>query len=148
MGSVGVVLFTSDGGLEWKQQLADTLARPESGSLRRSQDRLPPRRRQRQFPVRRLQDDRRRPTWEPVAGPRTTTWLAGDFYDGKTGILAGGAGAGCADALRKTTCSSARSSAQAERTCRSSRWFAGRDITSVQILGKKTLAVGQGGSDR
>src|ERR1019366_6137425 len=71
-------------------------------------------------------------SWEPVAGPRTTSWLAGDFYDGKTGILAG-------IGSRLATYRNEKST-----LAEHSDWLAGRDIKGPQILWKKTLAVGQG----
>src|SRR5262249_60655279 len=72
-------------------------------------------------------------SWEPVTGLRTTTWLAGDCYVSKNGIRAGGASRLATLRGDKTTL--------ADRT----DWLDGRDITSVQILEKKALAVGQGG---
>jgi photosystem II stability/assembly factor-like uncharacterized protein len=133
MGSAGVVLFTSDGGLEWKRQLPNAL--PGLNQVRfidakngfflgDGND---------QFPSGVFKTTDGGKSWEPVAGPRTTTWLAGDFYLSKTGILAGGASRLATLRADKTTL--------ADQT----DWLDGRDITSVQILEKKALAVGQGG---
>lgn len=134
MGSVGVVLFTRDGGLEWKKQLANTLpglnqvrfADHKTGFLLGDGSDL--------FPSGVFKTTDAGKSWEPIAGPRTTSWLAGDFYtDGKTGALAGGWSRFAVLQGGKITLKE------------HADWLAGRDITSLQILGKKTLAVGQGG---
>jgi photosystem II stability/assembly factor-like uncharacterized protein len=134
MGSVGVVLFTRDGGLEWKKQLANTLpglnqvrfADPKIGFLLGDGSDM--------FPSGVFKTTDAGKTWEPMPGPRTTSWLAGDFYtDGKTGVLAGGWSRFAVQRGDKIT------------LAEHADWLAGRDITSLQILGKKTLAVGQGG---
>ena len=134
MGSVGVVLFTRDGGLEWKQQLANTLpglnqvrfADQRTGFLLGDGSDM--------FPSGIFKTTDAGKTWEPMPGPRTTSWLAGDFYtDGKTGVLAGGWSRFAVQRGDKIT------------LAEHADWLAGRDINSLQILGKKTLAVGQGG---
>jgi photosystem II stability/assembly factor-like uncharacterized protein len=133
MGSIGVILFTGDGGLEWKRQLPNTLPglnqvrfvdRMNGFFLGDGSDMFP-------SGVFKTADGGK--SWEPVTGPRTTTWLAGDFYVSKNGILAGGASRLATLRGDKTTL--------ADRT----DWLDGRDITSVQILERKALAVGQGG---
>ena len=160
MGSVGVVLYTNNGGLEWKvqQQLAKVL--PGLNQIRfvdaktgfmvgDGSDQFP-------FGVFKTSDAGR--SWEPVVGPRTTSWLAGDFYDGRNGMLAGAwsrlatvrkentaldhqPASGAVGAWSQLPSLRKDKTALAEQT----DWLAGRDITSLQILGKKTLAVGQGG---
>src|SRR5262249_9741172 len=80
MGSVGVILFTSDGGLEWKQQLANTLpglnlvrfADVKTGYFLGDGSA--------QFPTGVFRTTDAGKSWEPVAGPRATSWLAGDFF--------------------------------------------------------------------
>lgn len=158
MGSVGVVLFTSDGGLEWKRQLVNAL--PGLNQVRfvdaktgflfgDGSEQFP-------FGVFKTSDAGR--SWDPVPGPRTTAWLAGDFYDGKTGILAGAWSRLAVlrkdqSALDKDAAGavvgawSRHESLQKSKTAVADHadWLSGRDITSLQILGKKTLAVGQGG---
>ena len=155
-GSVGVILFTSDGGLEWKKQLPNTL--PGLNQVRfvdaktgflcgDGSDQFP-------FGVFKTTDSGK--SWEPVTGPRTTSWLTGDFFDGKSGILAGAwsrLGTFATDGRKianpeivtgvwlANTVLLKNKTALAEHA----DWLAGRDITSVHILGKKTIAVGQGG---
>ena len=158
MGSVGVVLFTRDGGLEWKKQLANTLpglnvvrfVDAQTGFLLGDGSD--------QFPSGVFKTTDAGKSWEPVPGPRTTSWLTGDFYDGKTGILAGawsrlailrkdkgatidGGAAGVAGAWIVPATLPKEKTTVAEHA----DWLSGRDITSLQIMGKKTLAVGQGG---
>jgi photosystem II stability/assembly factor-like uncharacterized protein len=133
MGSVGVLLFTNDGGLEWKKQLPYTL--PGLNQVRfvdqkvgyllaDGSD---------QFPsgVFRTGDSGR--NWEPVPGPRTTAWLTGDFFDAYNGILAGASS-------RLATLRNGKIT-----LAEHSEHLSGRDVTSLQILGKKTFAVAQGG---
>lgn len=133
MGSVGVVLFTNDGGLEWKRQLPNVL--PGLNQVRFI-DRLngffigdgsDP------FPSGVFKTTDAGKSWEPVAGPRTTAWLAGDYYVSKNGILVGAAS-------RLATLRDGRTTL-ADRA----DWLDGRDVTSVQVLARKAIAVGQGG---
>src|ERR1019366_10738426 len=79
----------SDGGLAWKMQLANTLpglnqvrfVDQKTGYLLGDGcDR---------FPTGMFRTTDSGQNWEPVAGPRTTSWLAADFLDGKTGIFGG-----------------------------------------------------------
>lgn len=157
MSSAGIVLFTDDGGLTWKRQLPNAL--PGLNQVRfvdaktgflfgDGSEQFP-------FGVFKTTDSGR--SWEPIPGPRTTSWLAGDFYDGNSGILAG-AWSRLA-IIRKDKAVDERVSgvlggawsqlAAADRSKASladhADWLVGRDITALQILGKKTLAVGQGG---
>lgn len=161
MGAVGVILFTNDGGLEWKKQLPNTL--PGLNQVRfvdaktgflcgDGSDQFP-------FGVFKTTDSGR--SWEPIAGPRTTSWLTGDFRDADTGILAGAwsrlavIGKGQSAPVRTVPSivtgggmfSEGLTDVPKEKTtlAEHSDWLAGRDITSMQILGKKTIAVGQGG---
>jgi photosystem II stability/assembly factor-like uncharacterized protein len=158
MGSVGVVLFTNNGGLEWKQQLAKVLpglnqirfVDPKTGFMfGDGSDQFP-------FGAFKTIDSGR--TWEPIAGPRTTSWLAGDFYDGRTGMLVGAFSRlatirkGTSAFEQKATSSligafSQLPSLRKDKTALAEQtdWLGGRDITSLQILGQKTIAVGQGG---
>ena len=70
--------------------------------------------------------------WRPVPGPRCTTWLGGDFLDGKTAALAGAWSS--LGTLRDGNLGKADVEA-----------FGGRDIRGMQIRQAKSFAVGQGG---
>ncbi len=157
MGSAGIVLFTDDGGLTWKRQLPNALpglnqvrfVDAKTGFLFGDGSE--------QFPFGAFKTTDSGQSWEPIPGPRTTSWLAGDFYDGNSGILAGawsrlamvrkekqvderatGVLAGAWSQLTQADRAKASLADHAD-------WLAGRDVTSLQILGRKTLAVGQGG---
>lgn len=88
-GSVGVVLFTRDGGVAWKRLLVNAL--PGLNQVRfinnkvgfllaDGAD---------QFPSGLFKTVDGGKTWDPVRGPRTPGWLGADFHDGDTGILVG-----------------------------------------------------------
>ncbi|HZZ78880.1 MAG TPA: YCF48-related protein [Gemmataceae bacterium] len=188
MGATGVVLFTRDGGIEWKAQLPNTLpglnqvrfADPRTGFLLGDGSDA--------FPSGVFKTTDAGKSWEPVPGPRTTSWLAADFYtDGRNGVFAGGwsrfgvmrddkamttaqqtmalkLGEQITNLQKKliTTPKQQAPAVQKQiadlhgelaKLLPASRvtiaehadWLAGRDITSLQILGKKSLAVGHGG---
>ncbi|HYT94896.1 MAG TPA: YCF48-related protein, partial [Gemmataceae bacterium] len=88
-GSVGVLLFTDDGGLKWHRLLNNAVpglnlirfGDPKTGyALGDGSEQYP-------TGVFKTSDSGRR--WEPVKGPRSPSWLAADFKDGKTGALTG-----------------------------------------------------------
>src|SRR5205807_506902 len=72
-------------------------------------------------------------TWKPVPGPRSPGWLGGDFHDAKTGMLAGAWGHMAT--LR-----------QAEIGPADVDSLGGRNLRAVRVVGKRAIAVGQGGS--
>jgi photosystem II stability/assembly factor-like uncharacterized protein len=131
-GSVGVVLFTRDGGNKWHRQLDNSL--PGLNAVRftdratgfmMGDGQVP-------FTSGIFRTDDGGKSWEPVRGVRAASWAAGDFQDGKNGVLVGPAGK--------------------LATLRNNQWavadpesFKGRGIRAVQILHKKLLAVGEGG---
>src|ERR1043166_6081674 len=91
-GSAGVLLFTRDGGLKWQRLLAGAL--PGLNQIRfvdqangfllgDGTDSMP-------SGLFRTTDGGR--SWEPVPGPRTTTWHDGVFANPKDAILVGGWG--------------------------------------------------------
>jgi photosystem II stability/assembly factor-like uncharacterized protein len=160
MGSVGVVLFTSDGGLQWKEQRQLAKVLPGLNQVRfvdaktgfmmgDGSEQFP-------FGVFKSTDSGR--SWEPVPGPRTTSWLAGDFYDRQSGIFAGAWSRLATVRKDKTKLDeqatgilvgawSRQDALNKDKTAFADQtdWLAGRDITGLQILPRKTLAVGQGG---
>lgn len=88
-GSVGVLLFTRDGGVKWQRLLTNALPGlnqvkfldPKTGFIFGDSSE--------QFATGVFKTIDGGKTWEPVPGPRSGPWLAGDFQDVKTGILAG-----------------------------------------------------------
>ncbi len=133
MGSVGVVLFTNDGGLEWKKQLPDRL--PGINQIRfvslktgflvgDATDAFP-------TGVFRTTDSGR--SWEPMPGSRSVGWLGADFFDDRAGVLTG--------AWSRLATIRGDRVTMAEH----SQTLASRDVNGVQILGKKAIAVAQGG---
>src|SRR5262245_39628011 len=130
-GSAGVVLYTRDGGLQWRRILLNSLpglylvrfVDAKTGYLAGDGSE--------QFPsgVFATTDGGR--TWQPVAGPRASSWRAGDFN------AEGGALAGAWNRLA---------------TLRRARVFAidmdalgGRTLCGLQLRGDGGVAVGQGG---
>src|SRR5205807_3295025 len=70
--------------------------------------------------------------WEKVQGPRSATWLAGDFQDAATGILAG------AWSQLATLRGGNLGGAKVDP-------LGGRSLTGLAILPQRAVAVGQGG---
>jgi photosystem II stability/assembly factor-like uncharacterized protein/tetratricopeptide (TPR) repeat protein len=131
-GSVGVLLFTRDGGLKWQRVHANRL--PGLNRVRfvdnttgfvlgDGSD---------QYPSGLFRTINSGRTWQPVAGPRWPAWLAGDFQDAQTGALAGAWGR--LAALRQDKLFAAEVDA-----------IGGRMVNDVQVIGKRAVAVGQGG---
>ena len=131
-GSVGVVLFTSDGGLKWRRAGENTL--PGLNYVRFVDNKtgfvLGDGSDQFSTGVFTTTDNGR--TWKPVAGPRSPAWLAGAFQDGKTGVLAA-PGAIWRLFVRAESCRQTWTRSGVE-TCVRSRWSA-----------SAVIAVGQGG---
>jgi photosystem II stability/assembly factor-like uncharacterized protein len=131
-GSTGVVLFTANGGLKWERLAASTLPglnqvkflSPTTGIAAGDGTDLYP------SGVFRTIDGGR--TWLPVKGPRTTTWLAADFQDAQTGVLAGAWGR--ISILRNGVLKSADVDP-----------LGGKDLLGLQLVGQRAVAVGQGG---
>jgi photosystem II stability/assembly factor-like uncharacterized protein len=132
-GSAGVILFTRDGGLKWQRLLANALpglnqvcfTDPAIGFLLGDGTD--------QFPsgVFRTADGGR--TWEPVAGPRTTSWYAGVFTEPQGGLLAGSWAR-----LAKWRPDKFSIADDVERT-------EGRDIRGLASGPQQAIAVAQGG---
>jgi photosystem II stability/assembly factor-like uncharacterized protein len=132
-GSAGVLLFTRDGGLNWRRVLAGAL--PGINQVRfidnangyllgDGTDQLP-------SGLFRTTDGGK--SWEPVAGPRTTSWFAGAFAPGSQGLL-GGAWARLGK-LRNDKFSTADDVERME----------GRDILAMHAMPQVALAVARGG---
>lgn len=132
-GSAGVLLFTRDGGLKWQRQLAGAL--PGLNGVRfidnangyvlgDATD---------HFPAGLFRTNDGGQSWEPVAGPRTTSWLAGVFAPGSQGLLGG-----AWSRLGKLRSEKFSSADDLDR-------MAGRDIRAVIALPQLALAVAPGG---
>jgi photosystem II stability/assembly factor-like uncharacterized protein len=131
-GSVGVLLFTRDGGENWQRLL--TNAMPGLNQVRFSDPKLgfvfgdgSD-----QFPTGVFKTTDGGRTWEPVKGPRSPSWLAGEFLGPNKGILAG------AWSRLATFRDGTFASAEVDS-------LGGRSLRGLQILEKRALAVGQGG---
>jgi photosystem II stability/assembly factor-like uncharacterized protein len=129
--SVGVVLYTKDGGVSWRRLLLNALpglnqirfVDANSGYLAGDGSE--------QFPTGVFMTKDGGRNWEPVPGPRCPSWLAADFCP-TSGALAG--------AWNRLA------------TVRNDKLFAidedplgGRNLRGLQLRGKDAVAVGQGG---
>jgi len=132
-GSAGVLLRTSDGGLTWSQEAVGFLpglnrvrfVNPRTGFvIGDSTDQYP-------GGIFRTIDAGR--TWQPIAAPRSTSWLAADFQGGETGVLAGAWGG----------ISLLRSGSLHHPDMEND--LSPRAVCGVRVVGKRALAVGQGG---
>jgi photosystem II stability/assembly factor-like uncharacterized protein/TolA-binding protein len=131
-GSAGVLLFTRDGGLTWQRLLTNALpglnqvkfTDPKNGFV--FGDGIE------QFATGVFKTSDGGRTWEPVPGPRSASWLAGDFQDGKTGILAG------AWSRLATLRGDTFGSAEVDT-------LGGRSLSGLTIMPQRAVAVGQGG---
>src|SRR5207248_6358098 len=131
-GSGGVVLVTQDGGEKWTRILTNFVpglnyirfGDAETGYLAGdASDQYP-------TGLFRTTDGGRH--WAPIKGQRCTTWLGGDFLDGKTGALAGAwnrLGTVRGDNFGKADVDQ----------------LGGRNVCGIQLRQAKSFAVGQGG---
>src|ERR1700677_62317 len=89
LGSAGIVLYTRDGGETWHRLVQGSVrglnhvrfGDAKTGYLVGDGNDL--------YPTGVILTADAGKTWQPVKGPRCTSWLGGDFFDGKTGALAG-----------------------------------------------------------
>jgi photosystem II stability/assembly factor-like uncharacterized protein len=132
-GSAGILLRTSDGGLTWSQEAIGLLpglnrvrfVDPRTGFVVGDSTE--------QYPggIFRTIDAGR--TWQAIPAPRSTSWLAADFQDGQNGVLAG------AWARISLLRGSSLHRPDMEND------LGPRALCGVQVVGKRALAVGQGG---
>jgi photosystem II stability/assembly factor-like uncharacterized protein/tetratricopeptide (TPR) repeat protein len=130
-GSAGVVLYTRDGGLQWRRILLNSLpglylvrfVDARTGYLAGDGSD--------QFPsgVFATTDGGR--SWQPVPGPRTSSWRAGDFN------AEGGALAGAWNRLATLR--------RAQVFLKDMDTLGGRNLRGLQLRGDDGIAVGQGG---
>jgi photosystem II stability/assembly factor-like uncharacterized protein/tetratricopeptide (TPR) repeat protein len=130
-GSVGILLFTQDGGLRWRRVLTNSLpglnvvrfVDTKVGYLAGDGTDL--------YPSGVFVTSDSGHNWQPVPGPRCTSWLAGDFN------ADGGSLAGAWDRL---------GSARKDRiSLADADQLGGRNVCGVLLRGKRGIAVGQGG---
>lgn len=131
-GSTGVLLFTTDGGLHWQKvaglrlpglqvvRFVDSRIGFVAGE---GTDQAP-------SGVFRTTDAGR--TWTALPGARTPGWLDACFFDGETGLLVGAWGRMAQ--IRQGVVTPADIDPPG-----------GRSLTSIHALGKRAVAVGQGG---
>lgn len=131
-GSVGVLLFTKDGGEKWVRLLKSAIpglncVRFGDGKtgyvLGDSSDAYP-------TGVFKTTDGGR--SWQPIAGRRAPAWLAADFRDGDTGVLAG------AWSRLATVRKGGFGAAHLDD-------LGGRHLLGLQLREQRGIAVGQGG---
>jgi photosystem II stability/assembly factor-like uncharacterized protein len=88
-GSVGVLLFTRDGGEKWQRLLVNALPGLNQVKFLDAKTGFIFGDGSDQFGTGVFKTTDGGREWKPVPGPRSASWLAGDFQDANTGILAG-----------------------------------------------------------
>lgn len=131
-GSTGVILFTDDGGLRWSRLPCPSLA--GLNYVRFFSDRMglvagdgSDTHGSGMF----VTTDGGR-SWHAVAGPRCPTWLAGDFRDSQTGVLAGAWG------RLATVRDGVFNPADVDK-------LGGRGVRAIRVQGQRGVACGEGG---
>jgi photosystem II stability/assembly factor-like uncharacterized protein len=131
-GSVGVLLFTQDGGLKWRQIHRNALPGLNRVRFVDGRNGFVAGDGTDQFPTGLFATRDGGRTWKPVPGPRCPGWLAADFTDAETGALAGVWG-------QLAEVRGGVVQVQAGEP------LGGRAVAGLQIVGPRTIAVGQGG---
>jgi photosystem II stability/assembly factor-like uncharacterized protein len=131
-GSIGVILFTQDGGLKWRRAGENTLPGLNHVHFIDNKTGFVVGDGTEQFSTGVFTTSDNGRTWKPVAGARGPGWLAADFQDAETGVLAGPWGQ--LATLRK----GALAPADVDT-------LGGRSLRGLQVVGKCAIAVGQGG---
>ena len=131
-GSMGVVLGTTDGGLKWKVLNSNSVPGLNVVKFFGDREGIAAGDGSEAFPSGLFLTLDGGRNWKPVPGVRNPTWLAGDFSDPETGVLAGAwnrlapvregmLGVADVDSL------------------------GGRNVTGLKLNGDRAVAVGQGG---
>jgi photosystem II stability/assembly factor-like uncharacterized protein len=133
-GSVGVLLYTRDGGCKWQRVTLNALPGlnrvcflPDGKTGFIAGDCTD------QYPSGVFMTTDAGRSWQPVAGKRGTSWLAADFSDAQTGAL-GGAWDSLAMFRRNTVVFADDDRLRGQ----------GRAVRGVRLAGKLGVAVGQG----
>lgn len=131
-GSAGVLLRTTTGGQKWERVTLNALPGLNRVRFADNNTGLLAGDGTDQYPsgVFRTTDSGR--TWVPLPGPRTTTWLTGDFFDPQTATLGGA----------WNRLATVRASGVNEKDIDS---LGGRSLRGLQAADGKAVAVGQGG---
>ncbi|HEV3258647.1 MAG TPA: YCF48-related protein [Gemmataceae bacterium] len=131
-GSVGVLLFTQDGGLRWRRAGINTLPGLNRVRFLDNKTGFVVGDGTDQFPTGIFVTADNGRSWQPVRGLRCPTWLAADFQDEQTGVLAG------AWDRMATLRQGALGDADVDLS-------GGRSVTALQVVGSRAVAVAQGG---
>jgi photosystem II stability/assembly factor-like uncharacterized protein len=131
-GSAGVLLFTRDGGEKWTRLLPGSLPGLNQVKFLDAKTGFVFGDATEQFATGVFKTTDGGREWEPVRGPRFVSWLAGDFQDANTGILAG------AWSQLATIRGGKFGSAKVDS-------LGGRALSGMAILPQRAVAVGQGG---
>jgi photosystem II stability/assembly factor-like uncharacterized protein/tetratricopeptide (TPR) repeat protein len=131
--SAGVLLYTNDGGLKWQLVNTNTLPGLNRIQFVNQQTGFAVGDSTEQFPTGIFRTTDAGRSWQPIAGPRSPAWLAADFQNSETGALVG------AWSRLAILRQGALAKADAEDT------MGGRAIRSLQVVGNRAVAVGQGG---
>ncbi len=131
-GSAGVLLFTDDGGLKWQRVLLNTL--PGLNVVRFVNDKVGflAGDGSEQHPSGAYFTEDSGQSWKPIPGPRCSSWLAAGITEQCNAVLAG--------AWNRLA------TARADRvTALDVDILGGRSLRGMHFLGRRGVAVGQGG---
>lgn len=131
-GSSGVVLSTADGGLEWKPVSVNSVPGLNMVKFFGERRGIAVGDGTDTFPSGLFQTVDGGRTWKLVPGVRNPSWLAGDFSDPQTGVLAGA----------WNRLAPVRDGAMGEADVDQ---LSGRNVTGLKLNGERAVAVGQGG---
>jgi photosystem II stability/assembly factor-like uncharacterized protein len=131
-GSIGVLLYTRDGGLKWQRVTLNVMPGLNCVRFRDNKVGFVAGDGTDQYPSGVFQTTDGGRTWDVVAGPRASTWLAADFADNQNGSLAG-AWSRLAT-LRRDSIHTVDVDT-----------LGGRSLRGLQLQGKLGIAVGDGG---
>jgi photosystem II stability/assembly factor-like uncharacterized protein len=131
-GSTGVVLSTADGGLQWSPVSTNSVPGLTVVKFFGERHGIAAGDGSEAFPSGLFKTVDGGRTWKPVPGVRNPTWLAGDFSDPQTGVLAGA----------WNRLATVRDGILGEVDADS---LGGRSVTGIRVNGERAVAVGQGG---
>ena len=131
-GSTGVVLATADGGLEWKPLSVNSVPGLNMVKFFGERHGIAAGDGSDTYPSGLFQTIDGGRIWKLVPGVRNPSWLAGDFSDPETGVLAGA----------WNRLAPVRDGAMGVADVDS---LAGRNVTGLKLNGERAVAVGQGG---